>query len=157
MADQVFNIALGRVTELYNRVDINDPANSVLLFIVYSVVGDQDAAVKDVTDVAALEALANVAEVTNVGSERKILTDADLVAFAPDNANNRIDLDLPDQTWVAVEAGDIWSDIAICYDSDSTGGIDAGIVTMTWHDFAVTPNGGDITAQIFVDGFYRAS
>ena len=33
MANQIFNIALGRVAELYNRVDTNDPANSVLIIV----------------------------------------------------------------------------------------------------------------------------
>lgn len=30
MADLVFNIAKGRVVELFNRVDANDPANSAI-------------------------------------------------------------------------------------------------------------------------------
>jgi hypothetical protein len=34
VADFVYNIAKGRVAELYNRVDSNDPANSVLVIVV---------------------------------------------------------------------------------------------------------------------------
>ena len=33
MADFVFNIAKGRVAELYNRVDSNDPANSAIIIV----------------------------------------------------------------------------------------------------------------------------
>lgn len=36
MADQILNIALGRIAELYNRVDLNDPTNAVLTIVVVS-------------------------------------------------------------------------------------------------------------------------
>lgn len=157
MADQVLNIALGRVAELYNRVDLSDPTNAVLVIVALSVTGDQDAAIKDADTLASIEALASVAEVTNTNYARKVLSDADLTAFAPDDTNNRVDLDIPDQTWSAIAAGDAWTDLLVCYDSDSTGGTDANIVPMTLHDFAVTPDGSDIVAQIATAGFFRAS
>lgn len=156
MADFVFNISKGRVAELYNRVDLSDPANAVLVVTAWLITA-LDSAMIDVDDIAALEAVTNVAEVSNSGYARKILTDSDLVAFAPDDANDRVDLDIPDQTWTAVLAGDNWTDLTIAYDSDSTGGTDANIVPCTLHDFVVTPNGGDITAQIAAAGFFRAS
>jgi len=157
MADQVLNIGLGRVVELYNRVDQSDPTNAVLVLVAFVVSGDQDAAVKDVDTLAALEALANVAEATNSGYARIVLDDTDLTTFAPDDSNDRTDLDFPDQTFTSVVAGDVWTDLAVCYDPDSTGGADSAIVPLTWHDFAATPNGGDITAQPSANGFYRAS
>ena len=40
---------------------------------------------------------------------------------------------------------------------DTTAGTDANIVPLTMHDFVVTPDGSDITAQIAAAGFYRAS
>ena len=156
MADQVFNIALGRGTELYNRVDTNDPANSALIVSAW-VAGDTDAAIKDVDDHAAIAALVSTAEATNTGYARKTLTDTELVAFAPDDTNDRVDLDIPDQTWTSVSAGDNWTDLSISYDNDTTAGTDANIIPLTWHDFAVSPNGGDITAQVNVAGFFRAS
>lgn len=156
MANFVFNIALGRVAELYNRVDTNDPANSALIIIAYNTTAT-DATLKDLDTVSAIEADPNTAEVTNTGYARKVLTDTDLVAFAPDDVNDRVDLDIPDQTWTAVGAGTAWTDLAICYDNDTTTGTDANIVPMTWHDFSVTPDGSDITAQIAAAGFYRAS
>jgi len=157
MADLVFNIAKGRVAELYNRVDLNDPANAVLVVTAWLSTAT-DATIKDIDTVALLESDANTAEATNSGYARKVLTDADVVAFAPDDTNDRVDIDIPDQTWTAVAASPgAWSDLAICYDSDSTAGTDANIVPLTWHDFVVTPNGGDITAQIAATGFFRAS
>lgn len=156
MPNLVFNIALGSVAGNYRRVDGNDPANSALIVVAFNA-GDTDAAIKDVDTLAAIEALASTAEVTNSGYARKTLTDADLVAFAADDTNDRVDLDIPDQTWTAVAAGSAWTDLAICYDSDTTGGADSAIEPQTWHDFAVTPDGSDITAQIAAAGFYRAS
>jgi len=157
MADQILNIALGRVAELYNRVDNNDPANSALVLVVLATAGiESDAALKD-KDTLADVVSGTTNEVANSGYARKVLTDADIVAFAPDDTNDRVDLDIPDQTWTAVAAGDGWNDLLVCYDSDTTGGTDANIVPMTQHDFVVTPDGSDITVQIAAAGFYRAA
>ncbi len=157
MADFVFNIAKGRVAELYNRVDLNDPANSALIIVAFNAGAMTDATARDYDTLAAIEADAAAAEVTNTGYARKTLTDADIVAFAPDDTNDRVDLDIPDQTWTAVAAGSAWTDLVVCYDSDTTAGTDSNIVPLTWHDFAVTPDGSDITAQIAAAGFFRAS
>lgn len=157
MANIILNIALGRVAELYNRVDTNDPANSALIILVLATAGiETDAVLKDLDTVSALVA-GTTNEVTNTGYARRTLTDADIVAFAPDDTNDRVDLDIPDQTWTAVAAGDGWNDIVIAYDSDTTAGTDANIVPLTLHDFVVVPDGSDITAQIAAAGFYRAA
>lgn len=157
MADLVFNIAKGRAAELYNRVDSNDPANSALIVAVFNVGAATDATLRDYDTLAAIEGDANAAEVANSGYARKTLTDADLTAFAPDDTNDRVDLDIPDQTWTSVAAGTAWTDVVIAYDNDTTSGTDSSIVPLTLHDFAVTPNGGDITMQVAAAGFFRAS
>lgn len=157
MADFVFNISKGRVVEYYNRVKGNDPANSALIIVAIDANGDTDATMKDRDDLATL--LGGTAnEVTNSGYARKVLTDADLAALpAPDDTNDRFDIDLPDQTWSAVAAGTAWTDLLVCYDPDTTGGTDSAIIPLTLHDFAVTPDGSDILAQIAAAGFFRAS
>lgn len=155
MADFVFNIAKGRVAELYNRVDSNDPANSALVIVAIDRGAATDATMKDYDTLALLLADANVAEVTNSGYARKVLTDTDLAAMTVDDTNDRMPLDLADQTWSAVAAGDAWTDLVICYDGDTTAGTDANIVPLTNHTFAITPDGSDIVATIA--DFYRAS
>lgn len=156
MADFVFNIAKGRIVEYYNRVDSDDPANSAFVIVVIDANGDTDATMKDRDDLAAL--LGGTAnEVTNTNYARKTLTQADLSAMAVDDTNDRFDLDFADQSWTAVAAGTAWTDIIVCYDSDTTGGGDASIIPITCHDFAVTPDGSDITAQVAAAGFFRAS
>lgn len=154
MANFVFNIALGQVVSYYRRVDENDPSTAELYMIAWNTAAS-DATIKDLDTVAAIEADASTAEVTNSGYARKVLTDADLVAFAPDDTNDRVDLDIPDQTWTAVAAGSAWTDLSMNYGLN--GGADSAKVPLTWHDFAVTPDGSDITAQIAVAGFFRAT
>lgn len=156
MADFVYNISKGRVAELYNRVDSNDPANSALIITVFDMGATTDATLKDLDTLQAVIDDANSAERTTNGWARKTLTDADIVAFAPDDANDRVDLDIPDQTWTAVSSG-ASTDLVINYDNDTTGGTDTNIVPLTQHDFAVTPDGSDVVAQIAAAGFFRAS
>ncbi len=157
MADLVFNIAKGRVAELYNRVDSNDPTNSALIIMVLATSGiESDATLRDKDSFSDVVSGATN-EVTNTNYARKTLTDADITAFAADDTNDRVDLDIPDQTWTGVAAGDGWSDVVIGYDPDSTGGTDANIVPLTLHDFAVTPDGSDIVMQVAAAGFFRAS
>lgn len=156
MADFVFNIAKGRFAELYNRVDLNDPANAALVILVLKTAGlETDATLKDKDTVAALLAGATD-EVGNTNYVRKVLTDADLVAFAPDDVNDRVDLDMPDQTFTGIAAGDGWSKVVVAYDPDTTGGTDADLVPSTAHDFVITPDGSDVIVQVGASGFYRA-
>jgi hypothetical protein len=156
VADFVFNIAKGRIVEYFNRVDVNDPANSALIIVVIDAAGDTDATMKDRDDLTALLG-GTCNEVTNSGYARKTLTDANITMPAPDDTNDRFDIDIADQTWTAVAAGSAWTDLIVCYDSDTTGGTDANIIPLTCHDFVVTPDGSDITAQIAAAGFFRAS
>ena len=156
MADFVFNIAKGRVVELFNRVDTSDPTNAVLVIVPILAAGiESDATLKDYDTLGALLAAAND-EATGSGWNRKTLSDSDITFPAPDDTNDRYDLDIPDQTWTAVSAGTT-AKLLICYDPDSTGGADTAIVPLTAHDFAVTPDGSDVVAQIAAAGFFRAS
>lgn len=156
MADFVFNVAKGRVAELFNRVDQNDPTNSAIV-VVAVVATATDAAMKDYDTLSALLGDANVAEATNANYARKVLTDADIASLSPDDTNDLMQVTIADQTWSSVGAGDNWTDLIICYDGDTTAGTDANIIPLTCHDFAVTPNGGDITADVGANGVYQAS
>lgn len=153
MANVTFNIAKGRVVELYNRVKSNDPTNAALILVPLETSGlESDATLIDKDDLAAvLSGTTN--EQTTMG--RKTLTDADLAAFpAPDDTNDRYDIALPTVTWSAA-TGNAISKILVCYDSDTTGGTDANIIPLTMFDFAVTPGGSDI--QMTTAVFFRAS
>ena len=156
MSDFVYNIAKGSVAEYYKRVDGSDPTNAVLVIVVIET-ATADATLIDLDTLALVLADGGTAEVTNANYGRKVLDDTDLTAFSPDDANDRVDLDFADQTFSAIGAGDAWTDLLVCYDSDSTGGNDTNIQPCTQHDFAATPDGSDITAELNPDGFFRAS
>jgi hypothetical protein len=156
MADFVFNVAKGRVAELFKRVDDGDPAAARLLVVAINTAAT-DATLRDLDTLAAIEADANTAEVTNTNYARKTLAAAD-VAFTVDDDNDRVDLDIADQTWNAVAAGDAWTDLLVCYIPDGvTPGADTTVIPLTCHDFSITPDGSNITAQINAAGFFRAS
>jgi len=159
MADFVFNIAKGRIVEFYNRIYSNDPANSAFIWMLLATTGlESDATLKDLDTVTALVA-GTTNEATNTGYSRKTLTDADLSAWAPDDTNDRVDLDCADQTWtgLANDGTGAISKAVLAYDSDTTGGTDANIVPCCCYDFAITPDGSDVTATIATAGFFRAS
>lgn len=155
MADFIFNIAKGRIVEFYNRVESSDPTNAAFVLVPIETTDiESDATLKDYDDLNALLGAANN-EQTEMG--RKTLTDADLAALpAPDDANDRYDLDLPDVTWTGA-TGNAISKLLLCYDSDTTGGTDANILPCVAYDFVATPDGSDIVAQVNAAGFFRAS
>jgi hypothetical protein len=156
MADFAFNIAKGRVVELYNRVKSNDPTNSAFILIPVDVAAVTDATIKDLDTFSAVTG-AGVTERSTSGWNRKTLTDADLATLpAPDDTNDRYDIDLPDQTWTSVTSGTV-TDLILCYDGDTTSGTDANLLPMCQFDFAITPDGSDVQAVVNAAGFFRAA
>lgn len=157
MANIVTNRALGRVTELCERVNSNDPTNSALIIVVLATSGiESDATLKDKDTLADLVS-GTTNEVTNTNYARKTLDQGGGIVITYDDTNDRVDIDFPDQSWTAVAAGDGWNDLVVCYDGDTTAGTDANIIPLTIHDFVLTPDGSDITAQVAAAGFFRAS
>lgn len=150
MADFVYNQAKGKFAEWAARVNANDPTNSVLVIELVASTAT-DATLKDLDTFAQIESDANTAELTsgtNANYVRKVLSDASSITVTIDDTNDRTDVDCPDQTWTALGAGTAITDGVVGYDSDSTGGTDANIVPGTQHDFAITPDGSDVTATI---------
>ncbi|MGR6915411.1 hypothetical protein ACU635_14295 [[Actinomadura] parvosata] len=158
MADFVFNVALGRTAELYHRVKTGDPAGSSLIIAALATSGlESDAVLRDKDSLADLVSGTTNEVPTGNGYARKTLAASDLNAVAPDDTNDRLDLDIPDQTWTSVlAASGGWSKLVICYRPASSS-TDAQIIPLTCHDFVITPDGTDIVAQIAATGFFRAT
>lgn len=153
MANIVFNIAKGRVIELYNRVESNDPTNSALIIVPIETSGlEADSVLIDKDDLAAvLSGTTN--EQTTMG--RKTLESAELASLpAPTDASDYYEVSLPTVTWTAA-TGNAISKLLVCYDSDTTGGADSAIVPLTMFDFVITPSGADI--QMTTGAFFRAA
>lgn len=152
MANIVFNIAKGRVVELYNRVESNDPTNAALILVPIETTGlEADATLIDYDDLATVIA-GTTNEQTTMG--RKTLTDSDLAALpAPVDGSDVYQVSLPTVTWSGA-TGNAISKILVCYDPDTTGGADSAIIPLTMFDFVVTPSGADI--QMTTGVFFQA-
>ena len=148
MTDFVFNNAKGEVKTLCALPAANDALVTVLL----EATGvEADATLKDYDDLLAL--LAGTSnEQTN--QARKTITAS--ITITVNDTTDLVDIDVPDQVWTAL-SGNAIAKLLFCYDGDTTGGTDANIRPLTSHDFAVTPDGSDVTAQIAAAGFFRAT
>lgn len=142
MSDFVFNIAKGAFVEKFR----DGAANGLMLLLIAA---DTDDAMRD-TDTVALLLATGADEATDGSYARKTGLTGTITV---DDTNNRVDVDIPDQTWAAL-AGAAITDLVIAYQESAA---DSGRIPLTLHDFAITPDGSDVTAQINASGFARAS
>lgn len=153
MADGVFNVAKGRFAYYASL----PAANDALVIVLLQATGlEADDVLNNHDTLSTLLAAAND-EATFTNYARKTATTG--VTVTVDDTANRVDADLPDQTWAtaggAVNNG--LGKLLICYDPDTTGGTDADIIPLTYHDFVATTDGSDLTAQINTAGFAGAA
>lgn len=146
MADQVFNIARGKMA--YYANEGLDGANSRIVIVALEA-AEADDALNDRVSLGAILAAAGNTEATSSGYSRKLHPKAG-VSLAVNNGTNsaRVAVD-NDDTWVAVDRAttEVWVKLLVCYDPDITTGTDADIVPLAHFDFSVTPNGSDIVAN----------
>lgn len=147
MADFVFNIAKGRVRNYCDLAAAND---AIIVIPIEASGVEADDTLNNYDDVLTLLAASNN-EQSTMG--RKTITS---VTITVDDTNNRVDCDVADQVWTGA-TGNAVSDLIFAYDPDTTSGTDSTLVPLTNHDFSVTPDGSDITAQINSAGFFRAA
>ena len=158
MADGVFNIAKGRVIELHNRVDSNDPVNSVLTVVLLKA-SEADATLEDYDDLNALLGAAGNTEADFTNYARIELDQDAISAATPDDTNNWQQCDIADQTWsnAGGTLDNTLTKVVICYDDDSVSGNDTNLIPLTHHDFTPTTNGNDLVLQIDANGYFRAT
>ena len=146
MADGVFNIAKGAVAE-----KVRDAASNLGVLLLQA--NEAEATLIDRADLAALLGAAGNTEATATNYVRKTGITGTITV---DNTNNRVDVDIPDQTWTALggTTNNTLTKLIIFYDE---GGTDSTRIPLTHHDFAITTDGSDVTAQINAAGFYRAA
>lgn len=155
--DFTFNIALGKVAEYAARVNANDPANSVFVVVVLEDTGlEADGTLKNYDTLGALLAAAN-GEPAQAQYARKVLDNTGGITITVTDGSDKVEVDVPDQTWTEVVAGDAWSKLLVCYDPDSTGGDDTAIVPLVGLDIDVVPDGNDIVWQPNASGIWRAT
>lgn len=159
MANQVLNFARGKIG--YYAADALGlaGANSRLVIVVLEAV-EADDTLNNYDELDALLTAAGNTEVTSTNYGRIELAAAAITSSVDDTANTAKAVVDSDQTWTTVtQAGsETWDKLLMCYDADNTAGTDANIVVLTHHDFAVTPNTGDITANFDqTNGFWGSS
>jgi hypothetical protein len=145
MADGIFNIAKGAFAEKFRDAG----ANGIVLLLK---VNQAEATLIDHDDLAALLAAANTEAVFTNYARKTGLTGTVTV----DDSNDRVDVDLPDQTWSSAGNGanDTLTKLLVAYEEAAA---DATRIPLSHHDFALTTDGSDVTAQFNAAGFGRAS
>ena len=144
MANGVFNISKGAVAE-----KIRDASSSILVLLLTA--NEADATLTDHDDLAALLAAAGNTEAAFASYARKTGVTGTIVV---DDANDRVDVSIPDQTWAAATAGETTTKLIVAYEETAS---DAGRVPLTHHDFSAITDGNDLVADVGVDGIYRAA
>jgi len=143
MADGLFNIAKGANAEMFRDAGTNG--------IVLVLEADETAtALVDHDELNALLGAAGNTEATATNYARKTGLTGTITV---DDSNDRVDIDIPDQTWSSV-SGTAFTRLVTAYENSAA---DTGRVPLSHHDFAITPNGGDITAQVNASGIIRNS
>jgi hypothetical protein len=131
-------------------------ANDALILLLLKASGlEADGALVDHDTVAAMLAAANdEADFTNYG--RKTITS---VTVTVDDTNDRVDVDIADQTWTTAggATNNTLGKAVLAYDDDTTGGNDTNLIPLTYHDFSAVTDGNDLVAVVASSGFYRAS
>lgn len=152
MANGVFNISKGKVARQAELPFTNDALIVVLLQAAGLV---SDAVMADYATLAAVLAANTEANFTNY--TRKTITTG--ITVTTDTVADKTWVDLGDIVWTAAggATNNTLGKLLICYDADTTSGTDASIIPLTYHDFAVTTNGLDLTAQIAATGIYQAT
>jgi len=145
MADFVFNIAKGKVAE-----KVADSAANVGVMLLKTAAAD--ATLKDFDTLADILGGTSVeADFTNYSRKTGITG-----TVTVDDTNDRVDVDIPDQTWTSAggATNNTLAKLIVYYQESAA---DSGRVPLTGHDFVVTTDGSDLTAQIATAGFYRAA
>lgn len=146
MADGIFNIAKGAFVE-----KIRDGATNVLILLLKA--NEAEATLRDRGDVAALLAAAGNTEADATNYARKTGLTGTITV---DNTNDRVDVDLPDQTWTAL-GGALNNSIVKAVVAYQEAAADASRIPLSHHDFVITTDGSDVTLQVNAAGFARAS
>lgn len=149
MADQTMNISFARVKEYAVRardavVDTNPGITVVLLQA-----AEADDTLRDYDTLSALLGATGNSEADFTNYTRKDITGAD-VTLTVDDTNNDFTLNLPDQTWNSAggTTDNTLVKLLLVYDPDTSVSDDTTMVPLTQHDFSVTTDGSDLTAEL---------
>lgn len=146
MADGVFNIAKGAARQL-----ADDNADSLVVLLLQA--NESESALIDHDNVDDLLTAAGNTEADFTNYARKTgLTEITTV----DDTNDVATIDVANQTWTSA-GGASNNTLTKLIVAVATGAGDTNLVPLTHHDFALTTDGTDVTAQFHADGTFEAS
>lgn len=156
MANIVINQAKGRIRTFADNAAGAVAAAAIILLLLKA--AEADGTVADYDDLAALLAAAGNTEADATNYARKTIADA-AITVTVDDTNDRLDIDVPDQTYTALggATNNTLTDALFTYDADTAAGTDANIIPASLHDFPVTTDGSDVTLQVATAGLLRAA
>lgn len=153
MSDGVFDSALGRFVEWADK-------SPTKFTVVLLQVAEGEANLIDHANLSEILAAANT-EATFTNYERVgegQTKQVSGITVIPDNVNDRVDVDMDDITWPA--AGGATNNnllkLIVCFNTGGVTPTDLELIPVAHHDFTVTTDGSDITAQVSSEGFARA-
>ncbi len=146
MADGIMTIAKGAFAEKFR----DGAANGIVMLMKAA---EADATLVDYDDVAALLVPAGNTEAVFTNYARKTGLTGTITV---DDTNDRVDVDIPDQTWTAAGNGanDTLVKLVVAYEEAAA---DNTRIPLSHHDFAVSTDGSDLSAQFNAAGFGRAA
>ncbi len=154
MADIIANQGLGRIREFADDAGGDVAASQLRMFALQA--SEADTALRDHDNMSVLIGAAGNTEATFTNYANKVIQDGDITVTV-DDTNDRVDIDVPDQTWTSAGNGtnNTLTDLVVGWDPDGTD-TDTGTIPMSIHDFTPTTDGSDLTAQIATAGLVRA-
>lgn len=146
MADGVFNIAKGAAAEKFRDA----AANGIILLLKAN---ETEADLIDHDELNAMLGAAGNTEADFTNYARKTGLSGSITV---DDTNDRVDVDIPDQTWTSAGNGtnNTLTKAVFAYEESAA---DTGRIPLTHQDFSVTTDGTDLTIQLDGSGFYRAA
>lgn len=146
MADGVFNIAKGAAAEKFRDA----AANGIILLLKAN---ETEADLIDHDELDAMLGAAGNTEADFTNYARKTGLSGSITV---DDTNDRVDVDIPDQTWTSAGNGtnNTLTKAVFAYEESAA---DTGRIPLTHQDFSVTTDGTDLTIQLDGSGFYRAA
>jgi hypothetical protein len=153
VANFLFNISKGRAGQFYQNVKDNSPSGCKIVVVPIETAGIEAAATAKDHDTLQAYLAGTSNEQTTMG--RKDVVAAGLT-LTVDDTNDLLKVDMADQTWTGA-TGSAISGLVLAY-SPGAASADSLIVPISFHDFVVTPDGSDVTANVdSAQGVYQAS
>lgn len=149
MADGAFNIAKGAAAEKFR-----DNASNGIVALMSA--NNAESGLIDHDDLSALFGTSGNTEAafTNYGRKTGLTG-----SITVDDSNDRVDIDFPDQTWSSAGNGtnETLTKLLTAFEEPVSTPTDSDRIPLTHHDFSVTTDGSDLTAQFNSAGFFRSS